>query len=362
MIDAAHYHSVSPIALDLGFFAVRWYGLSYVLGFICAYYILRSLARRRLIAIPAHRVADVMVYVIFGVLVGGRVGYAVLGYDPSLLWTFSDSFPWWNLLAINKGGMASHGGIIGVVIASYFVSRGFKNADGEIEGRVSWMHITDMLALCVPVGFFFGRIANFINGELLGKIIAPPGQPGPWYSVRFPQELLGWSSTQSHGKNTPDLTDEQHGRFVEMVAGTMRPSDTWYSALERLVAKAGLHREQLEPFLAARHPSQLYAALLEGVLTGLVVWMVAAKARKPGVVGGCWLMAYGVARVIAEIWRLPDAQFAEGRPLGLSRGQWFSAAMVAAGLAAVVICSRRAAPTFLGWADRKRDTNEPKPG
>src|SRR5689334_21005896 len=99
MPDAAHYHSLSPVALDLGVFAIRWYGLSYVLGFICAYFILYKLAKARLIAVPPGRVADMMVYIIFGVLIGGRLGYALLGYDPSLLWTFSKSFPYWNLLA-----------------------------------------------------------------------------------------------------------------------------------------------------------------------------------------------------------------------------------------------------------------------
>ena len=349
MTDAAHYHSLSPIALDLGVFAIRWYGLSYVLGFICAYFILLRLAKKRVIAVPPHRIADVMVYVIFGVLIGGRVGYAVLGYDPSLLWTFSNTFPYWNLLAIQKGGMASHGGMIGVIAATWLISRGFKNPDGTVEGRVDWKHITDMLALCTPIGFFFGRLANYINGELLGKIIAPAGQPGPWYSVRFPQELLGWSSDGSHAKHAPDLTPAQFGQLDELVRNSARPNETWNSALDHLVAKAADHRAQLEPLLSARHPSQLYAALLEGVAVCIVVWLVAAKPRKPGVVGGWWLLSYGVARIIDEMWRLPDAQFAEGRPMGLSRGQWFSAAMVAAGITAVVICSRKAAPKMMGW-------------
>ncbi|MDP1660589.1 MAG: prolipoprotein diacylglyceryl transferase, partial [Phycisphaerales bacterium] len=298
MTDAAHYHSLSPIAVDLGFFAVRWYGLSYVLGFVCAYLILRAMAKHRLIALPPHRVADMMVYIIFGVLIGGRLGYALLGYDPSLLWTFSDSFPYWNLLAIHKGGMASHGGMIGVVVASWFVARGFKAQDGTIEGRTDWRNVVDMLALCVPIGFFFGRIANFVNGELLGKVIAQPGQPGPWYAVRFPQELLGWSSAQSRARHTPELSELQHDRLVALVADSMKPSDTWSSALERLVAKAGQHRDQLEPLLAARHPSQLYASLLEGVAVGVTVWIVAARPRKPGVVGGWWLLSYGLARIL----------------------------------------------------------------
>lgn len=358
MTDAAHYHSLSPVALDLGFFAVRWYGLSYVLGFVCAYVILRTLAKRGVIAIPASRVADVMVYVIFGVLIGGRLGYALLGYDISLLWTFSDSFPYWNLLAIQKGGMASHGGMIGVIAATWFVSRGFKNPDGTVEGRTDWKHITDMLALCTPIGFFFGRLANYINGELLGKIIAPAGQPGPWYSVRFPQELLGWSADGTRGKHTPAQFD-QLNKLVESIA---RPKESWNSALERLVSKAGEYRPQLEPLLSARHPSQLYAALLEGVAVCIVVWIVAAKPRKPGVVGGWWLLSYGVARIIDEIWRLPDSQFKDGTPMGLSRGQWFSVAMVVAGIAAVIICSRKTAPKMMGWMRAPSLGTEPQAG
>jgi phosphatidylglycerol:prolipoprotein diacylglycerol transferase len=290
-----------------------------------------------------------MVYVIFGVLVGGRLGYAVLGYDPSLLWTFTKTFPYWNLLAIQKGGMASHGGMIGVIIATWLVSRGFKNQDGTIEGRTDWKHIADVLALCTPIGFLFGRFANFVNGELLGKIIAGPGQPGPWYAVRFPQELLGWNADGMRSGHTPPLTADQFQKLDTLVESARRPGESWNAALDHVVAKAGQFRAQLEPLLSARHPSQLYAALLEGIAVLVVVWLVAARPRKPGVVGGWWLIAYGVARIIDEFWRLPDAQFAEGRPLGLSRGQWFSAAMVASGIAAVVICSRKAAPKMLGW-------------
>ncbi|MBY0309119.1 MAG: prolipoprotein diacylglyceryl transferase [Phycisphaerales bacterium] len=348
MTDGAHFHTLSPVALDVGL-QIRWYGLSYVTGFVCAYFILRALARRRVIAIPPARVADVMVYIIFGVLIGGRLGYALLGYDPSLLWTFSPSFPYWNMLAIQKGGMASHGGMIGVIIATWLVSRGFKRPDGTVEGRADWKHIADTLALCTPIGFFFGRIANFINGELLGKIIAPAGEPGPWYSVRFPQELLGWNRDGTRSGHTPPLSAEQFNRLDGLVQSVRRPGESWNAALEHVVAKAGQFRAQLEPLVSARHPSQLYAALLEGLAVLAVVWIVAARPRKPGVVGGWWLLSYGVARIIDEYWRLPDAQFAEGRPLGLSRGQWFSTAMVAAGVVAVIVCSRKAAPKMMGW-------------
>ena len=361
--DAAIFHSLSPVALDLGFFQIRWYGLSYVLGFVCSYLILRTLARRGLIALPASRVADAMVYIIFGVLIGGRLGYALLGYDPSILWTFSDSFPYWNLLAINKGGMASHGGMIGVIIAASFVARGFKTPEGGREGRTTWRHVVDMLALCVPFGFFFGRIANYINGELLGRIVAQPGQPGPWYSVRFPQELLGWSSPQTHGEHTPDLTGPQHQRLVELVTDGLRPDETWTSGVERLVARASEHRQELEPILSARHPSQLYAALLEGLAVAIVVWIVAAKPRKPGVVGAWWLISYGLARIIDEVWRMPDAQFDVERPWGLSRGQWFSVPMVVIGIVAVIVCSRSRDPLTLGWAaKRSRPLTEPQAG
>lgn len=124
--------------------------------------------------------------------------------------------------------------------------------------------------------------------------------------------------------------------------------------LDRLVAQAGRYEAELTPLLSARVPSQLIQALAEGPLLFVLLWAVWAKPRKPGVVGATFLMGYGVQRVITEIWRLPDAQFAVGRPLGLSRGQWLSAAMVAGGVAMLVWALRRPSAKLGGWLRAER--------
>lgn len=149
-----------------GDFGIRWYGLAYIAGFLCAWLILRHLAKRGACLIPAERLPDAMLAIMLGVLVGGRLGY-VLIYQPSLLWDFSASAPWWGVLAINKGGMASHGGMAGLIFAGMWIAR---------SCRVPTLHVLDMMTLTGPIGLFLGRIANFVNGELLGRIVAAPGE------------------------------------------------------------------------------------------------------------------------------------------------------------------------------------------
>jgi prolipoprotein diacylglyceryltransferase len=128
-----------------------------------------------------------------------------------------------------------------------------------------------------------------------------------------------------------------------------QPGDLWHTALERVVAHASEHRAALEPLLTSRHPSQVYQAVAEGLVVGVVVWFVARVPRKAGVVMAWWLMVYGVLRVVTEVWRLPDAQFAEGRPLGLSRGQWLSVGMFVLGALVLVIAVRRGGEKMGGW-------------
>jgi phosphatidylglycerol:prolipoprotein diacylglycerol transferase len=334
---AAWFHTLDPIALQLGPVAIRWYGLSYVLGFIVAYIILVWLARRSLIAIPAHRVADAMLLLILGVIVGGRVGYALV-YDRALLTGFSAAFPFWDLLALHKGGMASHGGMAGVALACYLIARGWKTDDPtaphQREGRSSLLAVGDAMALCIPFGMLFGRLANFINGELLGAIVAAPGQPAPSWAVRYPQELLD-------GRHAPALDAAQSAQLENLIRTNASPGESKLQTLAYIVDHADKFRPQLEPLISARHPSQLYQALAEGVFVAVIVWFIARKPRLVGVVSAWWLMLYGVGRVITEIWRLPDAQFADPRPLGLARGQWLSVAMIIIGAIVLAWVIRR---------------------
>jgi phosphatidylglycerol:prolipoprotein diacylglycerol transferase len=319
------------------------------------YALLSLLARRSLIAIPHHRVPDAMLWLIGGTIVGGRVGYAIV-YDPALFTGFHATPPWWDLLALHKGGMASHGGMVGLALAAWRISRGWFDRDtGLVQGRSTWPEVADALSLVAPFGIVFGRIANFINGELLGAIVARPGEPAPWWAVRFPQELVsGHAPALSPQQATQlDALMLQAANAAGATVGTAS-SLSRYALLDWIVANADKLRPQLEPLLSARHPSQLYQALGEGVLVALVVWTIAARRVRAGLVAGAWIVTYGIARIITEFYRLPDTQFAVQRPWGLSRGQWLSVGMVVIGLALIFwVLRRKDQPArHLGWLAR----------
>ncbi len=356
---AEYLHTLSPFLLRFTEnFGIRWYGLSYVIGFIIAYFIMRWMASRGLTQIPRERVADAMFTVVLGTLLGGRIGY-VLVYEPSLFTQFSESFPYWGLLAINRGGMASHGAMVGLVLAAWWVSRGFKaeprDGSGPIRfGQTTTLHVMDVLALVSPIGVLLGRIANFINGELLGRIVAKGGEPAPWWSVRYPQELSGWIGPDKRdaASHTPDLTIAQASDLWVTVNGLKQPSEPWSVGIKNLLERAGEHRDLLTKVVTARHPSQIYQGIAEGIVVGIIIWLFWAKPRKPGFIAGIWFIAYGIGRVATEFVRLPDAQFIgddNARPFGLSRGQWLSVAMVVVGAALNAIARRSAVAALGGW-------------
>jgi len=316
---AAWTHDLDPCALHaFGRCLVRWYGLSYVLGFAAAWFLVREMTRRGRTRIddPA-KAADLIFAAAIGAVAGGRLGYVVL-YDPELLWTFDASPPWWGLFMINRGGMASHGGIAGVIVAAWWFAR---------REKIGFFHATDLVALAAPAGLFFGRLANFINGELLGRVVAAPGEPAPWWAVRYPQELLTG--------HAPDLTVEQQVELARIADEIAPTADTAYAKLAALIdavqrGAPGV-AERLAPLLAARHPSQLYQAAAEGLILGAILWIAWARTRVVGVAGGLFVLVYGALRVATEHWRLPDDHLAAPEPLGLSRGQWYSLAMIVAG-------------------------------
>lgn len=352
----AWLHNLSPFALEISEgFGLRWYGLSYAAGFVVAYLLMRSLAARGLIQIPKDRVADAMTLLILGVIVGGRLGYCLV-YEPTLLTTFTNSFPFWSFFALNRGGMASHGGMVGVIIACVLIARGFRDDRGTIIGRTTPLHVMDVMALCCTPGLFFGRIANFVNGELLGKIVAMPGQPAPWWAVQFPQEMF--SASMDKGGHRPPLTAEQAIALQRLIDAHRGAAGTDEQAFQRVIDL--LHKgpaetsrriaEQLAPLISARHPSQLYQAFAEGIVLGLTLLLIWRIPRAPGVIASWFLIIYGVLRVVTEFWRLPDAQLAVQRIAGLSRGQWLSVLMVVAGLALLRFSLTRAkrVPGLLG--------------
>lgn len=341
-------HSLDPVAVNLfGAFAVRWYGLSYLAGFVAAYLLLRLLAARGATLIPRERALDAILTLVIGVMVGGRLGYVLL-YDPSLL-GLVDGFPWWGVLAINRGGMASHGGIAGVIVAAWWISRGFKTPDGTRIGASPPTHAMDICALIAPAGLLFGRLANFVNAELLGKIVAAPGQTAPWWAVRYPQEVL----TEPYPRLVQ--TPEHWASIERLGRESALPGEDWERGFERLLTALqrgdASARAAIEPLISARHPTQLYQALIEGVVVGLVLWAVAAKKRKPGVVGAWFLIVYAAGRIATDFVRLPDAGVAQFGPL--TRGQGYSALMLLAGVIVLVWASRRTADRVTGgWLHR----------
>ncbi|HVU64560.1 MAG TPA: prolipoprotein diacylglyceryl transferase [Phycisphaerales bacterium] len=359
-------HTLSPFVVrfwdDVG---IRWYGLAYLAGFGVAYLLLRWLSKRRLIAIPYERVGDALIWFIGGALVGGRLGYALV-YDPALFYHFSGAFPWWGLLAINQGGMASHGGMVGVIIAGWIVSRwNLRTPPPEsapLTPGSAFMHVCDVVAFICPAGLFFGRLANFVNGELLGKIVAKPGEAAPWWAVQYPQELDLCHTDPVTLATSPGRelvqTPEQWNQVLRL-AETLAPAPTpegLREGLHRLAHEAWRHspqlNEQLKTLVSSRHPSQLYQAAAEGLVLGAVLWLAWARPRKPGVIGSVFLIVYGILRILTELIRLPDAQLVTQRWMGLSRGQWLSVGMIVAGVAVIGYAARRAGPRLGGWAGR----------
>lgn len=341
---ASWMHDLSPFALRFtDTFGVRWYGLSYAVGFGLAFLLMRRLCTLGYTTLRKEQIGDMVLTLILGVVIGGRLGYIVF-YQPSLLWTFDQSIPYWGVLQINKGGMASHGGMIGVIgLALWWVYKLNRQRVKDSLPPLSMLHVLDICALGVPAGLGLGRLANFINSELLGKVVAMPGEPAPWWSVKFPTEVLSEHAVQ--------LTTPQKQTLAAIVNRVSLPSDDFDRGYHRVIDRVqhGDHElaRALEPLISARHPSQLYQAFAEGLLLLAILWFIAALPRKPGVVGAWFLLSYGVLRITTEFWRLPDAGIE--RVLGLSRGQQLSALMVAVGVVSLVIVLRRPVAKNPGW-------------
>ena len=179
LLAESYIHALDPTAIQLtDTFGIRWYGISYAAGFIVAWLVIWWLATTRRILLSPSQVGDYITYAIIGVLVGGRLGYCLF-YEPSLLVTFSDSFPFWGLLAIHQGGMASHGGVISMVVAMWILAA---------RSGLPLMHLLDVTAFVAPPGLFFGRLANFVNRE----------QPKQMRAISE-THTLDWETTPANG-------------------------------------------------------------------------------------------------------------------------------------------------------------------
>lgn len=280
-----YLHQIDPIAIQFPAFelfgrsfhpGIHWYGIMYLLAFLVAWW----LGRRRILAgrlpgVDMNAFGDLMFYGMLGVVLGGRIGY-VLFYafgdflrDPPML------------VRVWDGGMSFHGGLLGVLVAAWIWAR---------RQKLHFFDVMDFIAPWVPPGLGFGRIGNYIGGELWGKYT----QAG--WGVVFPTDpkFAGWTTQQLQ---------------AQYATGA------------------------LDPF--ARHPSQLYQAFLEGLVMFVVLWWFSSRPRPRYAVSGMFALLYGVFRFVVEFVRVPDAQMGEGGYLAfgwLTIGQVLSLPLVALGL------------------------------
>jgi phosphatidylglycerol:prolipoprotein diacylglycerol transferase len=295
----------NPVAIHLGPLAIRWYGLGYLVGFIIAGALLDKMVRDGFLPLTKAAVSDLVGWLVAGVLVGGRLGYAIF-YDAQML-----AHPL-ELVKLWEGGLSFHGGLAGVVVASLLFAR---------RRGVSWGRVADGLALAAPPGIFLVRIANFLNGELFGRI-APPGLP---WGMRFPTDPIAQAMS-------PDLAHGGPMNWHDAYAA-LRANGTWAEIAARV---------------PLRHPSQLYEAALEGLVVGSILWWLYSRRRRtlaPGKVAAAFLLLYAASRFLIEFTRQPDAQFVtSAHPLGtvlgpFSMGQILSLLLVVFG--AVLLMWRR---------------------
>ena len=259
VVQPIHWDTLglSPVALDLGFFTLKWYSLAYLAGILLGYWHLSRMIKAPGSPMAQRHADDLFFYATLGIILGGRLGYTIF-YAPEL---WSNPL---NVLKLWEGGMSFHGGLVGVLLAIAWVA--WKNA-------LPFVRLCDYIAVCVPFGMLFGRLANFVNGELWGRVTE---SRVPWALV-FP--------------GAGDLP---------------------------------------------RHPSQLYEAGLEGLAMAVVLlvlfWKTDARWR-PGVLVGTFAFGIAAARFTVEFFREPDAQLLDfAQRTGLSMGQWLTIPLMAVGM------------------------------
>ncbi len=303
---AYYLHDLDPIIFRIyDNVGPRWYGLAYVLAFISSYILLLWLAKRGFVDLPVAKVGDFITgAALFGVIIGGRLGY-VFFYKPEML-----REPL-SILRVWEGGMSSHGGMIGLLLFTFYYAHRHK---------ISWLNLADNLAVTAPVGLFLGRCANFINGELYGRITSIP------WAMQFPKELLDHPTEADHAISLCTQID---------------PSLTTPEAIVAAVNRQSQVVATLRSILTPRHPSQLYEAFFEGIVLFAILWLVRTRTRQPnGFLAGLFFVCYAIFRIVIEYFREPDATL-----IGpFTRGQFFSLFLFMIGLA--FIAAARLRPSF----------------
>lgn len=316
-VFATYVHQLDPVIFQVGgSLALRWYGLAYLASFLAGYVLLKRLAERRLWVLQPEKTADfIAAAALLGVFIGGRLGYVFFYQIPRDGWASFTQDPL-VLFRVWEGGMASHGGILGLVIFTFFYAR---------KHKVSWTGLGDGLCVVAPIGLLCGRIANFINGELYGRVAN-----GVAWAVKFPDTLSR--------RELPE-----YGRFNEVLAAAVDADPAFAERIKEISAQgfadpriAQFHElilanrgsdavtEAIARYLEPRHPSQLYEGLLEGGLLFAILWFVRVRFPKAphGLLTGLFFLLYPTFRIFAEAYREPDAAWVIENVL--TKGQFLS--------------------------------------
>ncbi|MBK8124490.1 MAG: prolipoprotein diacylglyceryl transferase [Dokdonella sp.] len=286
---------IDPIAFSIGPVAVHWYGIMYLIAFAAFWWLGERRRRAGRLPVGPTAFSDLAFYGMIGVILGGRVGYMLFYATPELL---ADPL---SLFRIWEGGMSFHGGLLGVLVAMWYWSR---------RNGMHFFDVMDFVAPLVPIGLGTGRLGNFIGGELWGR-----HTDLPWGMI-FPRAI-----------------------------------DTAGHSIEQLKAMAGAGQLAAE----ARHPSQLYQMLLEGVLLFCILYFVSMKPKPRYLVSGLFALFYGVFRFGVEFVREPDAQLGYLAWGWLTMGQILSLPLILLGV--VLLLASRSAPTL-----QPRVVADPVPG
>ncbi len=258
------FPDISPIMFSVGPLAVRWYSMAYLIGIVAGWWLINRNVRKNQLGLSPLQVEDLMFYLTIGIIVGGRLGYALF-YGGAEMWLKP-----WHLLEIWKGGMSFHGGTAGVIVAVWLFAR---------KINYDFLALTDLVVLYAPIGIFLGRLANFVNDELWGRVTNVP------WAVRFPS-----------------------GGFLPR-----HPSQLYEGLLE--------------------------GALMFVVLN--LLWLLPQVRRRHGLVSAMFILLYGCFRIVLEQFREPDAQlgFFFG---GVTMGQMLSVPLILAGAVVLWLAGRRA--------------------